>query len=140
VGHGQHLLEVKTFDDNANPAFDLANFDAYCLSVSQMPFRADADYLIFSYKLNNGVLSIKQIWLKKIWEITRPSQEWALNVQNKKGIIYNIRPATWYSERARFSTFNSKQEFIEALFQTQEKYKGFSYIEEYNKNVNQMFL
>ena len=135
VGDDNHLLEIKTFNDEVNPAFDLANFDSYCLSVSKMPSRVDADYLIFSYKLNDGILSIERIWLKKIWEITSPSDRWALRTQTKKGVIYNIRPATWYSSNPKFCVFGSKQEFVKALFETQEQYSGVSYLEEYKKNT-----
>jgi len=139
VGSNRHLLEIKTFNDEASPAFDLANFDSYCKSVADTPSRVDADYLIMSYKLNGGLLSIERVWLKKIWEITSPSARWALKTQTKKSVIYNIRPATWYASNLKYGVFQSKEDFVEALFKTQEQYKGFSYIEEYNKNANQMF-
>lgn len=116
------LLEVKTYDANAGANFDIANFQSYCASVSENPYRLDADYLIFAYKVHNGVLSIHEVYLKKIWEITCPSERWPLKTQTKRDVIYNIRPSTFHSNKGRYSSFQSKGEFIEALFLTEEKY------------------
>ena len=132
---GDGLLEIKTFDANASANFDIANFDAYCMSVSENPERANSDYLIFSYKMIDGDLSIQNIWLKKIWEITCPSTRWPLKTQTKRDMIYNIRPAAWYSDRAQFKTFNSKDEFIQALFSTQQRYSNYSYLKDYQDKV-----
>ncbi len=137
VGTDNSLLEVKTFDATASANFDLANFDSYCESVAEFPQRVDADYLIFSYKLEGDELTIENVWLKKIWEITCPSDAYPLKVQQKRKVIYNIRPATWYSSRSQFDTFKSKDEFIEALYDTQEKYcrKGDANKEKYRSNL-----
>jgi type II restriction enzyme len=45
------LLEIKTFNADASPAFDIANFDSYCTSLLNLPERLEADYLILSYKM-----------------------------------------------------------------------------------------
>ncbi|OTG91762.1 hypothetical protein B9T24_15725 [Acinetobacter sp. ANC 4654] len=118
----ESLLEVKTYDANASANFDIANFQSYCASVAENPFRLDADYLIFAYKMNRGELSIHDIFLKKIWEITCPSERWPLKTQMKRQVIYNIRPSAFYSTRGRYQSFLSKDEFIEALFSTEEEY------------------
>ena len=118
----ESLLEVKTYDASASANFDIANFQSYCASVAENPHRLDADYLIFSYTINNGSLAIYEIFLKKIWEITCPSGRWPLKTQTKRGVIYNIRPCTFHSTRGRFSSFLNKEQFIEALFSTEEKY------------------
>jgi type II restriction enzyme len=135
VGDDNALLEVKTFDSSASANFDIANFESYCESVAVMPQRADSDYLIFSYQLNGIELSIKNIWLKKIWEITCPSDRWPLKTQTKRDVIYNIRPAAWYSNRNRYKTFQSKEAFIEALFGTQQMYRGTSSKNLYLENL-----
>ncbi|MFW1941801.1 NgoBV family restriction endonuclease [Acinetobacter junii] len=116
------LLEVKTYDADASANFDIANFQSYCASVAENPYRLDADYLIFSYKIHNGILHIHNIYLKKIWEITCPSERWPLKTQTKRGVIYNIRPSSFHSTRGRYQSFRSKGEFIEALFSTEEEY------------------
>ncbi|MCX4328809.1 MAG: NgoBV family restriction endonuclease [Lachnospiraceae bacterium] len=52
-GTYRHMPEVKAFNYNATPAFDIANFESYCSSVQKKPYRLDADYLIFGYVMNN---------------------------------------------------------------------------------------
>jgi hypothetical protein len=128
------LLEIKTFNSLANPSFDIANFESYCESVSNTPSRAESDYLIFSYLSHNGKISIKDIWLKKIWEITCNSAKDPLKNQTKRNVIYNIRPATWY-KKTQFDVFKSKEEFINALFQTQKNYTGYDFKERYLLNL-----
>lgn len=124
VGDDNALLEVKAFDSSASANFDLANFESYCESVANTPERVESDYLIFSYKLSGSKLSIENIWLKKIWEITCPSERWPIKTQTKRDVIYNIRPASWYSTRPRFKVFSTKKEFIDAVFETQAEYTG----------------
>lgn len=40
----KHMLEVKAFNYNATPAFDIANFESYCSSVKEKPYRLDAGW------------------------------------------------------------------------------------------------
>jgi type II restriction enzyme len=123
IGAERHMLEIKTFDSTASANFDIANFESYHETIQKTPKILDADYLIFSYESKDGVLKIKKIWLKKIWEITCSSERWPLKTQTKRDVIYNIRPATWYSENTRFPPFSSKEKFVEALNKTMEQYK-----------------
>lgn len=118
----RHYLEIKTFDDDASPNFDIANFQSYCESLADNPERVYADYLIFAYKVIAGNLVITNIFLKKIWEITCPSEKWPLKNQNKRGIIYNIRPSSFNSRRSRYQSFSTAMEFIDALYLTEEIY------------------
>lgn len=116
------LLEVKSFDFDRGPGFDLANFDSYCNSLLSHAYRIDSDYLIMAYQMNDGIISIKDVWLKKIWELACPSSTYPLKVQEKKNVIYNIRPSIWYSDRAKFKPFTSKEEFLSALNDTRYQY------------------
>ena len=116
------LLEIKSFDFDSGPGFDLANFDSYCNSLLESAFRIDSDYLILAYQMEDGIISIKNVWLKKIWELSCPSGTCPVKVQEKKGVIYNLRPSTWYSERAKFKPFSSKEEFLTALNETRYQY------------------
>jgi type II restriction enzyme len=116
------LLEVKSFDFKRGPVFDLANFDSYCNSLLTHAYRLDSDYLILAYEMNDGIISIKNVWLKKIWELACPSSTYPLKVQEKKNVIYNIRPSIWYSNRATFKPFNSKEAFLSALNNTRYQY------------------
>lgn len=116
------LLEVKSFDFDRGPGFDLANFDSYCTSLLENAYRLDSDYLILAYQMNDGIISIKDVWLKKIWELACPSGTYPLKVQEKKSVIYNIRPSTWYSQRSRFKPFGSIEAFLAALNETRYRY------------------
>ncbi len=116
------LLEVKSFDWDRGPGFDLANFDSYCNSLLTSAYRLNSDYLILAYQMKGSELTIKDVWIKKIWELACPSGTYTLKVQEKKNVIYNIRPSTWYSERTKFKPFNSLEEFLSALNETRYQY------------------
>jgi len=116
------FLEVKTFNADASPAFDIANFDSYCTSLLTLSERIEADYLILSYKMINSELRINNIWLKKVWEISSPSGPNAIKIQTKRGQIYNLRPCTWYSSRLTYQPFTNKNDFLKALADTQTNY------------------
>jgi type II restriction enzyme len=120
--HKKGLLEVKSFDWDRGPGFDLANFDSYCNSLLDNAYRIDSDYLILAYQMKGSELSIKDMWLKKIWELACPSSTYPIKVQEKKQVIYNLRPSTWYSARTKFKPFASKEEFLSALNETRYQY------------------
>lgn len=119
-------LEVKSFDRTASPNFDLANFDTYVSSLLINPKKIDADYLIFGYTLINGVLTITDLWLKKIWEICTNMEDWDLRLQVKYGVIHNIRPASFASTRARFIPFNSRIQLLNAIQSVLNNYNNTS--------------
>lgn len=117
------LLEIKAFNYNASsPAFDIANFESYCDSLTTDAYRLDADYLIFGYTMEEGIIKIKEIWLKKIWEISSSSRKSPLKVQKKRGMIYNIRPTKWYSHSSH-KPFKTKEQFVLALYETLKQYE-----------------
>jgi hypothetical protein len=113
------LLEVKAFNRDASPAFDLADFTGYAKAILKEPWELDTKYLIFGYNMSDeGIVTIKDLWIKNVWEISRSSDKWALNVQYKNGQINKIRPATWYAERAKFPLFQCLEHYLSALEQT----------------------
>jgi hypothetical protein len=116
------LLEIKAFDFERSPNFDIANFDSYCNSLITDSYRIDSDYLIVGYSLHGATITIKNIWKKKIWEISGPSEKWPIKVQEKRETIYNLRPSTWYSTRSKFKSFNNKETFLSALNDTRYQY------------------
>ena len=117
------LLEVKSFDWDKSPNFDLANFESYCNSLLTNAYRLDSNYLIFGYQMSEeGDIIIKDVWLKKIWEISGNSSTYPIRVQEKKQTIYNLRPIIWYSNRAKFKPFDSKEMFLKALNETRYQY------------------
>lgn len=107
------LLEVKCF--KKSPNFDVANLQSYCRSLLDKPYRLDADYLIIEYIDVHGGIVVKNIWLKKVWEICCASERSQLKTQVKQGFPYNIRPATFYSKRSKYQPFKSRLDFVLAL-------------------------
>lgn len=120
--HKKGLLEIKTFDFDRGPGFDLANFDSYNNSLLTNSYRVDSDYLIIAYQMKGSEITIKDVWLKKIWELAGASSTYPLKVQEKKKVIYNIRPIIWFSERSKFVPFKSKEAFLHALNETRYQY------------------
>jgi NgoBV-like restriction endonuclease len=51
-----------------------------------------------------------------------PQQHLSHKSPKKKNIIYNLRPSVWYSERAKFKPFSSKEKFLSALNETRYQY------------------
>jgi hypothetical protein len=116
------LLEIKAFDYKRGAGFDLANFESYSNSLLDHAYRLDSDYLIIGYTMQDHDITIKDIWLKKIWEISGGSSTYEIKVQEKKKVIYNLRPINWYSNKSKFKPFNNKEEFLKALNETRYKY------------------
>jgi type II restriction enzyme len=111
-----NLLEVKSYFGKKGPGFDIANFNSYWNSIINNPWRLDADYLIFSYLMEDGIIRIKKLFLKKVWQITGKAKDYPLKCQIKKGIIYNIRPVSFHSNRPNvIPPFSCKEEFLVGL-------------------------
>ncbi|MVN23311.1 NgoBV family restriction endonuclease [Mucilaginibacter arboris] len=122
------MLEVKSFDYDNSPNFDVAAFLAYRRSLLLHPYRLDSDYLIIGYSMVGHYIEIKDVWLKKVWEITGPSQDWPLKCQVKQGEIFNIRPTKWYLRTGKkdrgpkLPVFNSALQFVQAFDATQRQW------------------
>ena len=114
------LLEVKAFNRNGSPVFDIADFRMYAEEIQEKPYMLDVDYLIFGYDMNeSGVVSIKNVWLKKVWQITRRMANYPINLQVKDGVIHKIRPGVWYSQKATdYAIFDCLEDFICAMEET----------------------
>lgn len=116
----KNLLEVKAFNRSASPGFDIADFRMYEEEIVEKPYMLDVDYLIFGYDMSDdGIVTIKDIWLKKVWEITRCMEDWAINLQVKQGVVHKIRPGVWYStKKGNFSMFSCLEDFVSAIEET----------------------
>lgn len=114
------LLEVKAFNRNGSPGFDIADFRMYATEIQEKPYMLDVDYLIFGYDMSDeGIVTIKDVWLKKVWQITRRMENYPINLQVKEGVIHKIRPGVWYSKRATdYSIFDCLEDFISAIEET----------------------
>lgn len=114
----RNLCEMKSFNYESGPAFDVADFRSYIRSLPSHPYRLDSDYLMFGYTNTiEGEIRIREIWVKKVWEITGLSVENLLTAQRKNNRLVNIRPFTFYSSRARTRPFSSLEEFLRTLYQ-----------------------
>lgn len=135
-----NMLELKSFNNDASPAFDIANFESYCQSLRTKPYRLDADYLIMGYTMDKetGNIKIKNIWLRKIWQISGSSATFALKTQVKRGMVYNIRPIVWYSTNIT-NGFNSVEEFVKAIYLTLKDYKGNDFAEGWLTDVRNSY-
>ena len=133
------LLEIKAFNFESSPAFDIADFRMYEHEVAEKPWMLDVSYLIFGYEMNdNGDVTIKQVWLKKVWEITRAMETtqnkhkiiMPINLQIKEGVVHKIRPAKWYGRQTKFPIFESMVDFLaaveETVWQNDDTHKDFA--------------
>lgn len=116
----KNLLEVKAFNRSATPGFDIADFRMYEEEIIDKPYMLDVDYLIFGYDMSDkGVVTIKDLWLKKVWQITRRMNGWPINLQVKQGVVHKIRPGVWYStKKGNYAMFRSLEDFISAIEET----------------------
>lgn len=116
----KNLLEVKAFNRSKTPAFDIADFRMYASEILEKPYMLNVDYLIFGYDMSiDGVVTIKDIWLKKVWQITRRMENYPINLQVKNGIIHKIRPGIWYTDKPKdYKVFDSLEDFISAMEET----------------------
>lgn len=114
------LLEVKAFNRSASPGFDIADFRMYEEEIIEKPYMLNVDYLIFGYDMSDeGVVTIKDLWIKKVWEITRRMEGWPINLQIKQGVVHKIRPGVWYSDRpGNIPMFRRMEDFISAIEET----------------------
>lgn len=88
--HTEDLLEVKAFNYSASPGFDIADFKAYAREILENPYMLHTKYIIFGYSMNDeGIVTIRDLWLKNVWEICRSMDGWPLNVQYKNKVIHN---------------------------------------------------
>lgn len=118
-----NLLEVKAFNREATPGFDIADFKTYIREIVDKPYMLHSQYLIFGYRMSDeGIVTIKDLWLKNVWEITRSSNKWPVNVQYKNKIINKIRPCTWFATKNKYPIFESLEHFLSAIEETIYRY------------------
>lgn len=62
-----NLLEVKAFNREGSPGFDIADFKAFVNELIEKPYHIDTDFIIFGYIMDKetGDVIVKDLWLKK---------------------------------------------------------------------------
>lgn len=113
-------MEVKCWNVNNAPGFDLANFDGFYREIYKDPHKLNAKYLVFAYRPNLHGFEIVDIFLKNIWELTAPTRQYPIGLQNKQGRIYAIRPFNFY--RKPEGSFKNKVQFLEAIKAAREQF------------------
>ena len=113
-------LEIKSF--TGSPNFEVAAFRSFINLVIEKPWKLHSKHLLIKYKMEDGVVTVEQFWLKNLWEICSTSSTWPVKVQYKNKVIVNIRPSVWYSDRADFSPFESLEDFLAAIEETIYQY------------------
>lgn len=117
----KNWLEVKAFNRDASPAFDIADFKAFVNELIEKPYHLDTDYIIFGYVMDEatGDIVIKDLWLKKIWEITKTQTNWPITCQFKNGVLQKMRPGNWFTNSVRSGkVFESKEDYLSAFEET----------------------
>lgn len=115
------LLEIKAFYRKNNPGFDIADFTMYSNELIAKPYVLDTDYLVFGYDMSkDGIVTVKDLWIKKVWQITRPMKKYPVNLQVKKDVVHKIRPGKWYGtlKKGSYPMFSSKEDFLSAIEET----------------------
>lgn len=113
-------LEVKSF--TGSPNFDVAAFRSFINLIIEKPWKLHSKHLLIKYRMENGIITIENLWLKNLWEICCTSAKWPVRVQYKNKVIVNIRPSVWYSANPEFPSFESLEDFLAALDETIYKY------------------
>ena len=118
--HTTGLLEIKAFNRESGPRFDIADFKAFVRELIEKPYHLETDYLIFGYVMDEktGDVIVKDLWLKKIWEITKTMDSWPITVQYKNGTLQKMRPGSWFTTRSIGKVFESMTDYLAAFEET----------------------
>lgn len=120
-------VEVKAWNINNAPAFDLANFFSFLDTTFTEPGKLNARYFILGYRpANDGFtqgFTLERVYLKHIWEITNNTRNYPIGLQVKRGNPYAMRPSNFY--RNEDNHFENIFEFVEAVA---DAYRHFEHV------------
>lgn len=114
-----YQFEVKAFHDTADPAFDVFEPSSYIDALKESPALLNVDFFVFSYLLQDSRITLKRVWLRKVWEIcmlagdrqSLPGLKAQVKDSGRK--LEKIRPGNFHKEESR--CFLRPEEFIEGL-------------------------
>lgn len=113
----EYAMEVKAWNIENSPAFDLANFHSFIENTYHSPGKINAQYFILGYKPEKDGFAqgftVERIFLKHIWEITAPAKKYPINLQVKRGSPYALRPCPFHKSPEK--AFSCKEDFIRAI-------------------------
>lgn len=119
-------LEIKSF--TGSPNFDVSSFRSFIQLIIDKPYKLQSKYLLIKYKMKNGIVTIEDFWLKKIWEICSNSERFPIKVQYKNKVIVNIRPCVWYSDNTDYPPFECLEDFLSSVEETIYMYHDTRYM------------
>ena len=120
IGGERYDMEVKCWNYNNAPAFDLANFNGFYREIYKNPSKIFAKYLIFGYTPIKHGFKIEEIFLKHLWEITSKAAKYPIGLQNKQGQPYAIRPFAFHKDNKK--SFENVKELVEAIYETRKMF------------------
>ena len=110
-------MEVKAWNINNAPAFDLTNFQSFVETTYNSPGKLNAQYFILGYKPEDDGFSqgftVQKVFLKHIWEITSSTAKYPIGLQVKRNMPYAMRPYNF--NRNPGVSFATKIDFIKAV-------------------------
>lgn len=130
-------MDIKCWNFDAQPAFDIANFDSFYRTTYTDPEKITAKYLVIGYKPNKHGFTIEYVDLKNLWELLGKTKTKPLNLQVKQGKPYAIRPINF---KKKENGFNDVEKMIEAVKATRDIYPNDSLeytSEDWYKKVSQ---
>lgn len=112
-------MDIKCWNFNSQPAFDIANFDSFYRTTYSEPEKITAKYLVIGYKPNKHGFTIEYVALKNLWELLGETATKPMNLQVKQGKPYAIRPINF---RKPEKAFNDVEKMLDAIKKTRDKY------------------
>lgn len=113
----EHAIEVKAWNINNSPAFDIANFQSFLETTYSSPGKINAYYFILGYNPTNDGFTegfiVEKVFLKHIWEITSPTRNYPIGLQVKRGNPYAMRPFNFYKKPQ--NCFHNRNDFLLAV-------------------------
>lgn len=118
----QNSICVKVFQVYEKVNYAIADFRTFAEELLCTPSILNTDYLVFEYgidrKVNGkGELIIKDLLMKKIWQMTRPMDGNPLSLQKVNGKIRQIKSCDWNKDNAP-KTFKTLEHFLSAVEET----------------------
>ena len=118
-------VEIKAWNINNAPAFDLANFYSFLDTTFQHPGKINAHYFILGYQPDRADdfaqgFTLKKLYLRHLWQITGPARKYRVGLQVKRGIPHALRPCNFHSRPQ--TCFAEKAAFLRAAAQAFAKF------------------
>ena len=85
-------VDIKCWNYQQSPSFDIANFDSFYNVVYDNPAKIFAKYLTIGYTPTQHGFRIDYVNLLNLWDIVGKASKYPLSLQVKRGRPYAIRP------------------------------------------------